>query len=89
MNMNPSDVARNRTARLVREARTPAYTTDTLSARARAEAVLLQKADFLAMDEDFCHICSRATDHRGEHTDAQILAWASQPGLLQSLLKDA
>lgn len=24
---------------------------------------------------DFCFVCGRATDHRGEHTDAQYLAW--------------
>jgi len=29
MNMNPAAVARNRTARLVREANTPVYTTET------------------------------------------------------------
>lgn len=84
--MNPMQVAQNRTARLVREATTPVYTTDTRSAARKAAAARLERATDLSMSEDFCHICSRCTDHRGEHTDAQILAWAARPGMLQSLL---
>ena len=84
--MNPMMVAQNRTARLAREAQTPVYSTDTVSAARKAEAARLRAATDLSMSEDFCHVCGRCTDHRGEHSDAQILAWAAKPGLLQSLL---
>lgn len=76
--MNPMQVAANRTARLVREASTPVYSTDTTTAKAKAEANLLMQAEDFA-GEDFCHICGRCTDHRGEHTDEQLLAWARSP----------
>lgn len=84
--MNPNMVAKARTARLVREANTPTYSTDTASAVRKAAVARLRKATDLSMSEDFCHICGRCTDHRGEHTDEQILAWAAKPGLLQGLL---
>jgi hypothetical protein len=83
--MKPSDVARNRTARLTREARTPVYSTTTpTAAEARARAVA--EAEVLACTADFCHVCGRCTDHFAEHTPDQILAWAKKPGLLQTLL---
>lgn len=47
---------------------------------------LIARIEDLAVGEDFCHICGRCTDHGGEHTDDQLLAWAQRPGLLQSLL---
>lgn len=81
--MNPTQVAQNRTARLVREARTPVYSTDTVSAHRER----LFQIEELACTDEFCHICSRCTDHYGEHSEAQLLAWAKRPGLLQSLLK--
>lgn len=77
--ITPAQVAANRTARLVREARTPVYT----STRESEQRALIARAQELACDDDFCHICSRPTDHWGEHSDEQILAWAKRPGLLQ------
>jgi hypothetical protein len=67
--MNPNMVAKNRTARLVREARTPVFTSTAQSARERAIA----RAERDLVTEDYCFICSRCTDHRGEHDDAQII----------------
>lgn len=67
--MNPNTVAQNRTARLVREANTPVYTTDTASAR-RAR---LDRAERALCTEDYCFVCGRCTDHFGEHSDAQLL----------------
>lgn len=29
-----------------------------------------------ACTPDFCFVCSRATDHWGEHSDEQLLEWA-------------
>lgn len=29
-----------------------------------------------ACKEDVCYVCGRATDHRGEHSDAQLLQYA-------------
>jgi hypothetical protein len=73
--MNPSTVAQNRTARLVREARTPAYSTDTRSAEASRRADLIRFAeDFTG--PDFCHVCGRCTDHFGEHSDSQLIGFA-------------
>lgn len=84
--MNPKMVAQNRTARLTREAQTPVYSTDTLTAEVKRMQQTQRRAADLAMSEDWCHICGRPTDHRGEHTPEQIAAWAAKPGLLQSLL---
>lgn len=83
--MNPLDVAKARTARLAREAAAPrvAYSTSTRT----AEEDLYVRAEALACGEDFCHICSRCTNHFGEHDPQQILNWAHRPGLLQSLLE--
>lgn len=46
----------------------------------------LSQVQDLACSEDFCHICSRCTDHWGEHDDLQLLTWANRPGMLQDLL---
>lgn len=67
--MNPNMVARNRTARLVREAQTPVYSTTTEGARMR----LLARAEKALCTEDFCFVCGRVTDHFGEHSDEQLL----------------
>lgn len=89
---NPAQVASARTARLVAEgAHKPrlAYVSETgvVSAKAsEAERRLISRAQDLACSEEFCHICKRPTDHWGEHTDEQILAWAKTPSLIQSLL---
>lgn len=74
----PAQVAANRTARLVREAHTPTYSTATPSEASVAEVreQIIRKAQDVACGEDFCHICSRATDHWGEHSDEQIWAFA-------------
>lgn len=82
--MNPNQVALNRSVRLALEAATPVYT----STRESEQAKLLSRAEALACTDEFCFICSRATDHFAEHSDAQILAWAAKPGLVQSLLED-
>lgn len=72
--MNPNRVAQNRTARLVAEAAVPVYSTDTASAgRKERERMILWSEDFAG--EDFCHVCGRCTDHRGEHSDEQLLAF--------------
>lgn len=81
--MNPSQAFANRTARLVRESRTPVYSTTTEKARQDR----LFQIEELACTDDFCHICSRCTNHYSEHSEAQLLAWAKRPGMLQSLLK--
>lgn len=74
--MKPSTVAQNRTARLAREATTPVYSTSTPSPE-KVRADRLRKAEDAACTEDFCFVCSRATDHWGEHTPDQILAWTT------------
>lgn len=81
--MNPMQVAQNRTARLVREAHTPAYTSET----GKPNLAKLAQIEELACSDDWCHICSRPTDHFGEHDPEQLLAWAARPGMLQRLLK--
>jgi hypothetical protein len=78
MNMNPAAVASARTARLAREAATPVYSTDTVSAARRERERLIAAAEDYA-GEEFCFICSRATDHRGEHEDEQLLAFVRSP----------
>ena len=73
--MNPSQVAANRTARLVREAKTPTYSTATPSKPEAAQALMAKAEDFCG--PDFCHVCGRCTDHYGEHSDEQLLAFAN------------
>ena len=41
------------------------------------EALILAAEDFAG--PDFCHICGRCTDHRGEHSDEQLLNWVNSP----------
>lgn len=77
--MNPAKVAQNRTARLVREATTPVYTTETVSAAARERARQIAWSEDYA-GEEYCFVCGRATDHRGEHSDEQLLAFYSGKG---------
>ena len=71
--MNPIQVAQNRTARLVAEARTPAYTTSTPSAEDVRMERIRWAEDFCG--PEFCHVCGRCTDHYGEHSDEQLLAF--------------
>lgn len=74
--MNPMNVASNRTARLVREAATPVYSTTTPGPRVtRVSDEVMAEIQDRACTPDFCFICSRPTDHFGEHSDEQILAW--------------
>ena len=75
--MNPTQAFANRTARLVTEAATPIYTTET-GKLSRFENEMCARAEEFA-GPDFCHICGRCTDHYGEHSDAQLLAWAKSP----------
>ena len=80
--MNPKNVALARTARLAREATTPVYT----STRESETAKLLSRAEKAACTAEYCFICKRATEHFGEHSDEQILAWARRPGMVQSTI---
>lgn len=73
--MNPMQVAQNRTARLVQEARTPVYT----STREREEAQIIRVAQNAACTAEYCLVCKRCTDHWGEHSDEQLLTWARSP----------
>lgn len=75
--MNPMIVAQNRTARLVREAVTPVYSTDTATAARKAREARVSAAEKAACTKDFCFVCSRPTDHFGEHDETQLLVWAS------------
>ena len=76
--MNPMIVAKARTTRLVTEATTPVYTTVSKTpAQKRAE--FIARAQDAACGSDYCFVCSRATEHWGEHSDEQILAWARTP----------
>lgn len=43
---------------------------------ASANADLLMMADDLT-GPDYCHVCRRATEHYGEHSDEQLLAFAN------------
>lgn len=38
---------------------------------------LLSAIDAAFAGEEFCHICGRCTDHRGEHSDEQLVAFAT------------
>ena len=76
---NPAQVASARTARLVREAATPVYSTDTVSAAAKERTRRILWADEYAV-EDYCLVCGRATDHRGEHSDEQLLDFYAHKG---------
>lgn len=75
--VTPAQVAANRTARLVREAHTPVYSTTTPSRDVIYSAVLRAAESFAG--PEFCHICGRATEHFGEHSDEQLAAFANSP----------
>lgn len=75
--MNPAAVASARTARLVREATTPVYSTDTATAMSENMRRIISRAQDAACTDEYCFICKRATDHWGEHDDEQILRWAN------------
>jgi hypothetical protein len=49
----------------------PADTLEILKAASR-------KAQYIDGNEAFCFICSRATDHWGEHSDKQLLEFAEK-----------
>lgn len=76
--MNPMQVAQNRTARLVREANTPVYTTST--AKGEREKKIMWAEKFTG--PDFCHVCGRCTDHYAEHSDEQLLGFYNGSGRL-------
>lgn len=71
--MNPTIVAKAISTRVIREATTPKWTSET-GVQTPAERDLLNKAERLLCSAEFCYVCSRCTEHYGEHTDAQILA---------------
>lgn len=77
--MNPMQVAQNRTARLVREAATPVYTTSTITAAAKERENKIKWAENYTGPE-FCHVCGRCTDHYAEHTDEQLLSFYDGKG---------
>lgn len=78
MTASPATVAAARTARLAAEAQRPVFTSTREGQAARERKALLLAANEFA-GEEFCLICGRATDHRGEHSDEQLLAWAASP----------
>lgn len=77
MNITPATVAANRTARLVREANTPVYTSTREGQEKREREAALRWAEEYThsenADQQWCHVCSRPTDHFGEHSDEQLL----------------
>lgn len=75
--MNPKQVFENRTARLVREASSPVYTSQS-GRYSQTEQDIIEAAENFT-GPDFCHVCGRITDHFGEHSDAQLLEWAKSP----------
>ncbi len=44
-----------------------------VAAERRAERIALAEDD--GCREDYCFVCRRCTDHRGEHSEAQLLAY--------------
>lgn len=65
--------------RVAQEAAKPVYSTDTESAaRKERERQIRWAEDYTHSEDpdyDWCHVCSRATDHFGEHSDEQLLAF--------------
>lgn len=54
-----------------------------ITAERKAQAADHQRDLDSGSTEDYCFICKRVTDHRGEHSDAQIAAWQQgQPWVL-------
>lgn len=83
MNITPAQVAVNRTARLVAEATTPVFVSTREGAAQRERERQLDWAEGFTSGTDeqpWCHLCSRATDHFGEHTDEQLLAFYNGKG---------
>ncbi|HWV45625.1 MAG TPA: hypothetical protein VN039_06340 [Nitrospira sp.] len=84
MTFTPANLVANRTARLVAEATTPVYSTDTAGAAAKERLRKLEWAEEFTHSEDdrqpWCHVCSRPTDHFGEHSDEQLLAFYNGQG---------
>lgn len=85
--MNPMMVAKNRTARLVAEMHKPTFSTSTPSPSSGKSKAVLAHIEDTACGPEFCHICGRATDHWGEHSDEQIVAWSNKQGILQDALR--
>jgi hypothetical protein len=80
----PARVASIRTARLVAE-----FTSETGKVNPHKRAAEIKRAaeaEVWACTPDWCHVCSRPTEHFGEHSEEQLLAWAAKPGLAQSML---
>jgi hypothetical protein len=79
--MTPAQVASNRTARLAATYNGPrvAYTSTAQSERTK---LLIRADDFSHSGDElqpWCHVCRRPTDHFGEHSDEQLLAFARSP----------
>lgn len=71
MIQTPAQALANRTARLVAEGAhrdRVAYTTDTQGAARKR----LSNIERDLCTEDWCFVCSRPTDHFGEHDDEQL-----------------
>lgn len=75
----PAQVASARTARLVREVSTPVYSTNSVQAERKIREQQIRWADEFA-GPDYCHVCGRATEHYGEHSDEQLLDFYSGKG---------
>lgn len=71
--LTPAQVMVNRGIRMS----APVYSTDTATAARKSQARLRQQAEQIACTDDFCFICSRPTDHFGEHTVEQLLQFAA------------
>jgi hypothetical protein len=85
---SPASVRTAVIAQRVREAKAPVYTSEAkyIKGSEAAKRDYLRRVEDLACGDDFCHICSRPTDHWAEHTSEQLLAWAKRPGMVQGLL---
>lgn len=79
MIQTPAQAMANRTARLVAEGVHRDRVAYTSTSESEQDKFLARMERRLCTDE-YCFICSRSTDHFGEHTDEQILAAAKKRG---------
>lgn len=74
----PAQAMANRTARIVRENKTPVYSTSTPTL-AEVRRAAIRNAERALCTPDYCFVCGRATDHFAEHSDEQLLGFANTP----------